>query len=333
MKGQANQNQRNTQRGQNRPRKKKYIPLISVLIPALNEEESIDELSKKLEAVLEKMKGFRYEVLFIDDGSTDSTFSVMRRINQRNNRFKALRFRRNYGKSAALSVGFNRVKGDYVVTMDADLQDDPDEIPNLINKLMEGFDLVSGWKKKRRDPISKTIPSKIFNYFTSLVSGVHLHDHNCGLKGYKKSVVKNLEVYGEMHRYLPALANWEGFSVTEIPVKHHARKYGKTKFGMGRFIKGFLDLLTVIFTTRFVKRPLHFFGTLGTLFVLAGVIIDGYLTVEWLLGETYLSDRPLIFLGVGMIIVGVQFISMGLIGELIAKNFYKNVRYGIKERI
>lgn len=307
--------------------------LLSVVVPLLNEEESLPELVLHLEQVLGKIAGKRYEIIFIDDGSTDNSFAVIKQIRARNQRVRAFRFRRNYGKSAALSVGFQNAKGRIVITMDADLQDDPDEIPNLINKIREGYDLVSGWKKKRYDPITKTIPSKFFNFVTSVFSGVKLHDFNCGLKAYRQELVKDLQVYGEMHRYIPALAHWEGYKVTEIPVQHHPRKYGKTKFGISRFLKGFLDLLTVMFTTRFLKRPLHFFGTLGGIFAFAGFVIDLYLLIDWIIGRTYLSNRPLALFGIALIIVGVQLISLGLLGELIAKNMFEKVNYKIKERL
>lgn len=298
-----------------------YAPEISVVIPLLNEEDSLPELSLLLEEELSKIVGGRFEVIFIDDGSTDGSFEMIKTIHNRNHRFKCIRFRRNYGKSAALSVGFAKARGKYVITMDADLQDDPAEIVNLINKLKEGYDLVSGWKKKRYDPISKTIPSKFFNFVTSTMSGIKLHDFNCGLKGYKRPVVKTLKIYGEMHRYIPALAHWEGFKVAELPVKHHPRRYGKSKFGLSRFIYGFLDLLTVTFTTRYFKRPLHFFGASGFALTLIGLLINLYLTYEWFIGQTYLSNRPLALFGIALIIVGVQFISMGLIGEMMVKNF------------
>ncbi|HYF04443.1 MAG TPA: glycosyltransferase family 2 protein [Patescibacteria group bacterium] len=306
---------------------------ISVVIPLLNEEGSLPELAERLEAQLREVANSSWEVLFIDDGSTDASFTVIRELHNRNPRFKAVRFRRNYGKSAALSVGFAQARGKYVITMDADLQDDPAEIPALLNKLKSGYDLVSGWKKKRYDPISKTLPSKFFNWVTSKASGIKLHDFNCGLKGYRREVVKSLQVYGEMHRYLPALAHWDGFKVTEIPVQHHPRIHGYSKFGVSRFLKGFLDLLTVLFTTRYVKRPLHFFGALGSLFALIGFGIDLYLTIEWALGHTNLSNRPLAIFGIGLIIVGVQLISIGLIAELIAKNSMQNFKYNIQERL
>jgi glycosyltransferase involved in cell wall biosynthesis len=306
---------------------------ISVVIPLLNEEESLNELSNLLEENLNKLAGKEWEVIYVDDGSTDKSFDIIKKICEKNNNFKVIRFRRNYGKSAALSVGFKRAEGEIIITMDADLQDDPNELQNLIAKINDGYDLVSGWKKKRYDPISKTLPSKFFNWVTSKASGIKLHDFNCGLKAYRKETAKSLNVYGEMHRFLPALAFRDGFKVTEIPVLHHARKHGYSKFGASRFIKGFLDLITVVFLTRFLKRPLHFFGTLGFLCSFLGLGIDIYLTIEWLLDKTYLSQRPLVFLGVGLIIVGVQFISMGLLGEMLVRNAAKEQNYSIKEII
>jgi glycosyltransferase involved in cell wall biosynthesis len=307
---------------------------ISVVIPLLNEEESLVELSKQLEAVLERIAKGRYEVIFIDDGSTDSSFSVIQKINSGNPRFKAIRFRTNHGKSAALAVGFAEATGDYVITMDADLQDDPSEIPGMIAKLEEGYDLISGWKRKRYDPWHKTLPSKLFNAVTSRMSGLKLHDFNCGLKAYRADVVKTVQVYGEMHRYIPALAHWEGFRVTEVPVQHRARQFGVSKFGISRFLKGYLDLLTVMFTTRYVKRPLHFFGAVGSLFALIGFSTDLYLAIEkWAFGIP-LSQRPYSLLfGIAMIIVGVQLISIGLIGELIVKNNLSEQRFSIRERL
>jgi glycosyltransferase involved in cell wall biosynthesis len=309
--------------------------LMSVVIPLLDEEESLPELSLMLESELRKIAGSKWEVIFIDDGSKDKSFEVIKEINARNKRFKCIRFRRNYGKSAALAVGFRQARGKYVATMDADLQDDPKELENLLNKIKEGYDLVSGWKKKRYDPISKTLPSKFFNFVTSIASGVKLHDFNCGLKLYRREVIKTVNVYGEMHRYIPALAHWEGFKVTELPVSHHPRQYGKTKFGLSRFVNGFLDLLTVLLTTRYMKRPLHFFGATGSLIALLGLFINIYLTIEWVLGNTYLSNRPLALFGIGMIIVGVQFISIGLIAEIITKsmNESQSINYSIKEKI
>ncbi len=309
------------------------VGTVTVVIPLLNEEESLPILGAKLEEVLNRIAPDSWNVLFIDDGSTDGSYRVLEDLHTKNHRFTAIRFRRNYGKSAALAVGFAEARGEYVITMDADLQDDPQELPALIAKLEEGYDLVSGWKRKRYDPWHKTIPSKLFNAVTSMMSGIKLHDFNCGLKAYRREVVETVQVYGEMHRYIPALAHWEGFRVTELPVQHHPRKYGVSKFGVSRFLKGFLDLLTVLFTTRFVKRPMHLFGGVGGLFALIGFVTDLYLAIEWALGLTSLSNRPLALFGVAMIIVGVQLVSIGLIGELIVKNSLKRERYSIKERI
>ncbi|OGU60697.1 MAG: glycosyl transferase family 2 [Ignavibacteria bacterium GWF2_33_9] len=299
----------------------------------LNEEESLPELTKQILMGIQTAAIENYEIIFIDDGSSDNSFKILKELKEENKRIHCIRFRRNYGKSAALAAGFQKAKGKYVITMDADLQDDPNEIPNLLNKLKEGYDLVSGWKKKRYDPISKTIPSKLFNYTTSLMSGVRLHDFNCGLKGYRSEVVKNLQVYGEMHRYLPALAHFDGFKVTEIPVQHHPRKYGITKFGLSRFVYGFLDLLTVLVTAKYMKRPLHFFGAIGTIFTLLGFITNVVLTLQWFMGEKNLSNRPLLQLGIALIIVGIQFISLGLLGELLVKHHMQNNKniYSISE--
>lgn len=291
---------------------------VSVVIPLFNEELSLRELYEGLRRGL-NFTGGRYEIIFIDDGSTDGSNRVLRELRGRDSRIKIIRFRRNYGKSAALSVGFQHAKGEYVVTMDADLQDDPNEIQRLISEIKKGYDLVSGWKRKRRDPITKTIPSRFFNFVTSLLTGIRIHDFNCGLKAYRREVVKELKVYGELHRYIPVLAHWRGFSIGELVVQHHPRKYGKTKFGIGRFWKGFLDLLTALFTTRYFRRPLHLFGLWGMVFVLAGIVIDAWLIVEWFMGLTALGNRPLFLVGIVLIIVGIQFVSIGLLGEMITK--------------
>jgi glycosyltransferase involved in cell wall biosynthesis len=303
---------------------------VSVIVPLFNEEQSLRELCDQLRNVLQRSA--QYEIIFVDDGSTDGSYRVLQDLRNRDKRVKIIRFRRNYGKSAALSVGFHHAKGDYIITMDADLQDDPGEIPNLVNELKKGFDLVSGWKKKRHDPISKTIPSKFFNFVTSVMTGVKLHDMNCGLKAYRKEVVKGLKIYGELHRYIPVLANWEGFKIGEAVVEHHARKYGKTKFGIGRFWKGFLDLLTVLFTTRYMQRPLHLFGFWGMLFFTAGFLVDLYLAGLKVFEGMSLSNRPLFMGGILLIIVGIQFISVGLIGELVVKTRQSSEEeYSIKE--
>ena len=302
----------------------------SVIIPLYNEEESLRDLTEQLKVVLTRLGG-RYEIIYIDDGSTDNSFRVLRDLHFKNKRIKVIRFRRNYGKSAALMVGFQKAQGEFVITMDADLQDDPAEIPNLVKQLRAGYDVVSGWKKKRHDPITKTIPSKFFNFITSLATGIKIHDFNCGLKAYRKDVVKSVTVYGELHRYIPALAHWQGFRIGEVPVQHRARKFGKSKFGTGRLFKGGLDLLTVLFTTRYMTRPLHFFGVWGMLSAMAGFILDAYLAVEWMLGRTALSNRPLFIVGLILIIVGVQFVSLGLLGEMITKAQNTDKEYSIRE--
>ncbi len=324
-------------RSKRRPFKKdKRNVYFSVVIPVYNEKDSLPELAIHLDRELKKIPNVtenNYEIIFVDDGSTDNSFEVIKTIKRRNPRVRGYRFRRNYGKSAALTVGFSRARGNLIGTMDADLQDDPASFRNMIDKINEGYDLVSGWKKKRKDPLGKTLPSKFFNLVTSIVSGIRLHDFNCGIKVYRREVVKSLHIYGEIYRYIPALAKWEGFRVTEIPVVHHSRRYGKSKYGVTRLIKGFLDLITVVFTTRYLRRPLHFFGTLGAAFALIGFAIDLYLTIEWFLGNTYLTNRPLALFGIALIIVGVQLISMGLIGEMIVKRRYEKDDYNIKEKI
>ncbi len=319
-----NGNFRRNNQSENRPQSLNLTnKIVSVVIPLFNEEESIVELSISLKKVLESLRA-NYEVIFIDDGSTDDSFAKIREVNQINNRFKCIKLKRNYGKSAALAEGFKAAKGDFVITMDSDLQDDPDEIPNLLAKLNEGYDLVSGWKKIRHDPFIKKHTSKLFNFTTSVLVGLRLHDYNCGLKAYKKDVVKNLKVYGEMHRYIPALAHLSGFNVTEIPVVHHERKYGTTKFGLSRFVNGIFDLITVLFTAKFIKRPLHFFGFLGILSFISGFGIIAYLTVLKFFDLTPISGRPLFFVGILLAIVGTQFFSIGLIAEMITKNSADN---------
>jgi glycosyltransferase involved in cell wall biosynthesis len=304
---------------------------VSIVIPCFNEEESLRELSLKIRDALSSYT--RYEVIFIDDGSTDGTINVLRSLRGQDKRIKFLRFRRNYGKSAALSVGFNHAQGDVIVTMDSDLQDEPSEIPKLLGKLKDGFDLVSGWKKKRYDPISKTIPSKFFNFITSVLSGLRLHDFNCGLKAYRQEVAKSLEVYGELHRYIPVLAFRNGFKVTEEVVVHRPRKFGKSKFGASRFWRGFFDLLTVLFTTKYFRRPLHFFGSLGAFSAIAGFAINAKLTYDWFFHDEVLNNRPLLFVGILLMIVGVQLFSTGLIGDMIVKTHSASGReYAIREK-
>ncbi len=304
--------------------------LISIVIPLYNEVESLKELYERIKEVV-KANRYSYEIIFVDDGSDDGSLDVLKKLRQNNKNVKIISFRRNYGKSAALAAGFEYAKGDVVITMDADLQDDPYEIPNLLKKLDEGYDLVSGWKKKRYDPITKTIPSRIFNFVVSTLTGIKIHDFNCGLKAYKKTVTQDIKVYGELHRYLPVLAHWAGYKIGEIVVQHHPRKYGKTKFGVSRFLKGFLDLLTVMFTTRYFKRPLHFFGTLGIFIFLFGFGITLYLSLLKIIENISLSNRPLFTVGIMLMIIGIQFISIGLLGEMITRAYQHLETYSIKE--
>ena len=312
------------------PRLNTSFKKLSIVIPLFNEEESVHPLANEIKKVLNPI-GMQYEVVFVDDGSTDLSLKNVKDICNTDRKFKYVSFRKNYGKSAALQVGFQYVTGDVVVTMDADLQDDPKEIPNLLKKLNEGYDLCSGWKKKRRDPIIKKLSSKFFNFVTKIFSGIKIHDFNCGLKAYRKEVVENLYVHGELHRYMPVLAKWQGFTITEIPVQHHPRRYGKTKFGISRFFKGFIDLITVIFSTRYTKRPLHFFGFFGAMAMILGIIVLGFLSALWIQGHP-LSNRPMLFLGMLLIIVGVQFFAVGLLGEMLVHNSPGNPDYIIKDK-
>jgi glycosyltransferase involved in cell wall biosynthesis len=301
---------------------------LSVVIPLFNESESLPELHKQITATCHMLR-LSYEIIYVDDGSTDSSFKILQDLFNTNKNIKVISFRRNYGKSAALSEGFQLAEGDVVITMDADLQDDPKEIEQLLQKINSGDDLVSGWKKKRYDPLQKTIPSKLFNFTTSLLTGIKIHDFNCGIKAYKKEVIKDIPVYGELHRYLPVLAHWKGYKVGEIVVQHRPRKFGKTKFGLGRFFKGFFDLLTVLFITRYRQRPLHLFGFLGLLFLFLGFVISLYLTVLWFQGHG-IGQRPLLFLGILLIIVGLQSFSLGFIGEMITNMKDEKRNYKIK---
>lgn len=311
------------------------FPDISVVIPLYNEEESLTELSTWINRVMDE-NSFAYEIIFVDDGSKDTSWSVIQDIQKKNPYVKGIRFRRNYGKSAGLNVGFERACGRVVITMDADLQDSPDEIPALYQMIVhEGFDIVSGWKKKRFDPLSKTIPTKLYNYVTSKMSGVKLHDMNCGLKAYKLEVVKNIEVYGEMHRYIPVIAKWAGFHrIGEKVVVHRPRKYGVTKFGLSRFIYGPLDLLSIMFMGKFGKRPMHFFGVLGSVIMLTGIVILGWLSFAKLFWQTVgIANRPAFYLGILMVIVGVQLFIAGFLGELISRSSSERNTYKIGEYI
>ena len=314
---------------------------ISVVIPLLNEAESLPELTQWISRVM-KTHGFSYEIILIDDGSTDQSWQVIQELSAADKCLKGIRFNRNYGKSAALHIGFRQSVGEVVITMDADLQDSPDEIPELYRMIKDqGFDLVSGWKKKRYDPLSKTIPTRLFNAVTRSISHIQLHDFNCGLKAYDQRVVKSIEVYGEMHRYIPVIAKWNGFSkIGEKEVQHQERKYGVTKFGLERFVYGFLDLLSITFVSRFKKRPMHFFGTMGTLSFMAGFLITMYLIFE----KIYYSmiqnqrvrgvvDQPLFFLALVAVIIGVQLFLAGFLAEMISLAGNRKNEYLVRDRV
>ncbi|MDE3125654.1 MAG: glycosyltransferase [Bacteroidota bacterium] len=309
---------------------------ISIVIPLLNEAESLPELCRWIEDVTTK-NGYQYEIILVDDGSTDNSWEVIHQLSKTNANIKGIKFQRNYGKSAALNEGFKAAKGDVVITMDADLQDSPDEIPSLYNMVMhDGFDLVSGWKKKRYDnTLTKNIPSKIFNAAARWSSGIQLHDFNCGLKAYKIKVVKSIEVYGEMHRYIPVIAKWAGFrKITEKVVAHQPRKYGISKFGWERFINGFLDLATISFVSRFGKKPMHFFGLWGTLFFMIGFVSSIYLIIAKVMETDFaLTNRPSFYIALTSMIIGMQLFLAGFIGELIARNAAERNVYLIEKKI
>jgi glycosyltransferase involved in cell wall biosynthesis len=290
---------------------------ISLVVPVFNERGTLDELYAELTAVLPTLTD-QYEILFINDGSTDGSGEIIEAIAARDSRVRHLWFRYNQGKANALNLGFAESDGDVVVTMDADLQDKPSELPRLLNAL-DGYDLVSGWKKIRHDPLSKTLPSKLFNRITAIVSGVRLHDFNCGFKAYRSDVVKELDLYGEMHRFIPAIAAWRGFRVTEVPVDHAPRKWGRSKYGVSRLFKGAYDLLTVTVLNRFGSRPMHFFGTVGVLLGSAGFVILLYMSYMRLIRDETIGTRPLLFLGIVLLLAGIQLVSTGLIGELVVR--------------
>ena len=314
---------------------------ISVVVPLLNEEESLPELTSWIARVM-KENNFTYELLFVDDGSTDASWQVIEQLKREFPAVKGIKFRRNYGKSAALNVAFEAAQGDVIITMDADLQDSPDEIPVLFSRIKEEkFDLISGWKKKRYDPITKTIPTKLFNAATRRMSGIQLNDFNCGLKAYRSDVIKTIEVYGEMHRYIPVIAKWAGFKqIGEQVVEHRARKYGVTKFGLSRFINGFLDLLSIFFVGKFGKRPMHFFGSMGVLSFLIGTIM-----ALWIIGEKLyhismsipykreITDQPGFYIALVAIIVGSQLFLTGFVAELVTRNATERNQYLIEKEI
>jgi glycosyltransferase involved in cell wall biosynthesis len=295
---------------------------LTIIIPINNEEDNIDLLYQKLKNTLSGLN-LKYEIIIVDDGSTDSSYEKIFRLHDQDPAIRIIKFRKNFGKSTALNTAFRHVKGEIVITMDGDLQDDPEEIPRFISKIKEGYDLVSGWKYPRLDPITKTLPSKFFNKMTCFILGVDLHDFNCGFKAYKHVVVKNLQLYGEMHRYIPALAAWNGFKITEIKINHHPRHSGKSKYGFSRLIKGGLDLITVKFLTNYASRPLHVFGFPGLCSLVLGSVIGIYLSYLRFFEDAKIGDRPLLILSVLLIVLGLQFISIGLLGEMIT---YRNIR-------
>jgi glycosyltransferase involved in cell wall biosynthesis len=314
-------------RNQSRP------PAVSVIIPLKDEEESLPELFIRIVEVM-KRGGEKFELVFIDDGSTDHSFDVLKVLHEKNpSIIKVIRFRRNYGKAAALMAGFKAARGRVIVTMDADLQDDPEEIPGLIRMLGDDCDLVSGWKRKRQDSVVYTLPSRIANFITGWLTGLHIHDLNCGLKAYKKEVTDDLRIYGDLYRYIPVLVHLMGFKVGEKPVLHYPRKYGHSKYTIGKFHRGFLDLMTILFTAKYSRRPLHLFGMWGLLSFLAGAGIDGWLVLERIFGDTSLSNRPLFLVGFLFLIIGIQFISIGLLGEMISRNERNEQIYSIREEL
>ncbi len=309
---------------------------LSIVIPLLNEAESLPELAAWITRVCDG-QGYEWEIIFVDDGSTDESWEVICRLRQSNSQIKGIRFQRNYGKSAALNEAFREATGEVVITMDADLQDSPDEIPALFRMIKdENWDIVSGWKKKRYDnTLTKNIPSKLFNAATRSVSGIKLHDFNCGLKAYRGKVTKTIEVYGEMHRYIPVIAKWQGFKkITEKVVEHRARKYGISKFGWERFVNGFLDLASITFVGKFGKRPMHFFGLWGTLMFMLGFGISAFLIINKVIDpKYYLTSKPLFYIALVLAIVGVQLFLAGFLAELIARNSPEKNSYGIDEKL
>ena len=297
--------------------------MISVVVPLLNEERSLETLYAEIVAALEQ-EGHDFEVVFVDDGSTDESLSTLGRLHEEQSNVVVVHLRRNFGKAAALQAGFLEARGDIVVTIDADLQDDPGEIPKLLAKLEEGFDLVSGWKTRRNDPFPRRLFSRIFNWVTGVISGVHLHDVNCGLKAYRAEVLKGMRIYGELHRFIPVLAAYRGYRVAEIPVNHRARQHGRSRYGPERYLRGFFDLLSVTFMGRYRHRPLHLFGGVGLLMGAIGFIILTYLSVLWFWGQG-IGGRPLFTLGVLLMVVGIQFISLGLLSELITSQHEERI--------
>jgi glycosyltransferase involved in cell wall biosynthesis len=303
---------------------------LSVVIPVFEEEKSLPELHTRLTKVIDQLSS-HYELIFIDDGSKDGSSELLKDISRQDPRVTVIHLRRNFGKTIALSTGFKEAQGEKIITLDADLQDLPEEIPNLLAELDKGYDLISGWKNKRKDPLGKKINSWIFNHMVSFFTGVKIHDINCGLKAYRKKVIEEIELYGELHRFIPALASWKGFKVGETKVEHHPRKYGKSKYGTEKYLRGIFDLLTVILLTKYTQKPLHFFGLSGVILFFAGAFIDLYLAILWFSGQ-WISNRPLLLFGTLLVIVGIQFIFFGLLGELIVFSSRKDDDGKIKEK-
>lgn len=311
---------------------------LSVIVPLYNERESLPELVRRLYEALEDRRlrgllgeGSGFEVIMVDDGSTDGSSALVREMIADRPEIRLVSFRRNYGKTAALSAGFRAASGEVVITIDADLQDDPGEFAALVAKLREGYDLVSGWKQERQDPLSKTLPSKLFNLTTRLFSGIPLHDFNCGLKAYRRELAASLDLRGEMHRYIPVLAQWNGYRVAEIPVRHHPRRFGKSKFGTARFFTGLFDFLSVMFITRYLRSPMHFFGMAGLGSFAAGLGISLWVTVDKIMNHRPVSNRPILFLGILLIILGVQFVSTGLLGEMLSSRPSRSAGFAVRE--
>jgi len=307
------------------PAAAEHPPRVSLVVPGLNEAQSLPELAARIH---EALAGHcTYEIIFVDDGSTDDSWDVISRLHRESPLVKGIQLRKNFGKATALTAGFKKALGEIIVTMDADLQDDPADLPAFIAKIEEGLDVVVGWKVKRRDPANRLVLTRIFNGTVRISTGVKLHDMNCGFKAYRQEVIKTIPVYGDLFRFIPALAAWQGFRVGEVPIKHHARQYGKSRYGLERILRGFFDLLSILFLTKYSKKPMHLFGLLGLVFATLGFGINAYLTVLWFLGHK-IGDRPLLLLGVLMIILGIQFFSMGFLGEFLT---YQNQKRTLAE--
>jgi len=307
-------------------------PYISVVIPVYNEEESIEALYKELKSVLDNIKK-TYEIIFVDDGSTDKSFEILEKLHNKDKKVKVIKFRRNFGQTSAISAGFDFSRGEVIITLDGDLQNDPQDISKLLKKINKGYDVVSGWRKERKDPfLRKKIPSKISNSLSRRLTGVKIHDFGCTLKAYRRKSLEGIELYGEMHRFIPAIVAWKGFKVGEVKVNHRPRKFGRTKYGMTRIIKGFLDLLLVVFWKKYSTRPIYLFGTLGLLLSLVGFLLGMYLTLMKIFYNVSLSERPLLLLAVLLIILGVQFIIFGLLADIMIKIYYRKEKaYNIEE--